>query len=232
MHQLADLFIWYLVFVFSTTCHEASHALVAYLGGDPTAYSGGHVTLDPLPHIRRSPIGMVVVPVLTFLLNNGWMIGWASVPVNPTWTRAHPRRAALMALCGPLANLTLALIAFFAMRWLLGAGLMIRPFELSFSNLVILPPGANPHSPLGAVARFLSIMLMLNVVLGLFNLIPFPPLDGAVVAEGAVPSVGTKIYDRLREVPAFELLGLLVSWRLFDYVASPALSWVIRQLYS
>jgi Zn-dependent protease len=231
MHQLADLFIWYLVFVFSTTCHEAAHAFVAYRGGDPTAYSGGHVTLDPLPHIRRSPMGMVVIPVLTFVLN-GSMIGWASVPVNPTWTRAHPRRAALMALSGPFANLTLALIAFFVMRGLLAAGVMTRPFDLHMSNLVVLPEGANQHSPLGAVGRFLSIMLTLNVVLGLFNLIPFPPLDGAVVAEGAAPTIGAKFYDRLREVPAFEILGLLVSWRLFDYVATPALSWVVYQLYS
>ena len=230
MHQLADLIIWYLVFVFSTTCHEAAHAFVAYRGGDPTAYAGGHVSLDPLPHIRRSPMGMVVIPVLTFLLN-GSMIGWASVPVNPTWARAHPRRAALMALVGPLTNLSLALAAFFAMRGLLGAGIFTRSTEFSFSNLVVLPEGANPRSPLGAVGRFLSITLTLNVVLGLFNLIPFPPLDGAVVAEGAVPSIGTKIYDRLREVPAFEILGLLASWRLFDYVAGPALAWVVIQLY-
>src|SRR3954463_10630624 len=141
MHQLADLVIWYLVFVFSTTCHEAAHAFVAYRGGDPTAYAGGHVSLDPLPHIRRSPMGMVVIPVLTFLLN-GSMIGWASVPVNPTWARAHPRRAALMALMGPLTNLSLALVAFFAMRGLLGAGIFTRATEFSFSNLIVLPQGA------------------------------------------------------------------------------------------
>jgi Zn-dependent protease len=231
MHQLADLIIWYLVFVFSTTCHEAAHAFVAYRGGDPTAYEGGHVTLDPLPHIRRSPMGMVVIPVLTFLLNQS-MIGWASVPVNPTWTRAHPRRAALMALCGPLANLTLALAAFFAMRGLLAAGSLSRPDDIVLSDLVVLPDGANPHSLLGAVARFLSITLSLNVLLGLFNLIPFPPLDGAVVMEGAAPTLGGKFYDRLREMPAFEILGLLVSWRLFGYVATPALSWVVQRLYA
>lgn len=100
MQLIADLFIWYLVFVFSTTCHEAAHAFVAHRGGDPTAYAGGHVTLDPLPHIRRSPFGMVIVPIVSFLIDH-WMIGWASVPVNPTWARAHPRRSALMALAGP-----------------------------------------------------------------------------------------------------------------------------------
>src|SRR6185295_17733342 len=121
IHHVADLFIWYLAFVFSTTCHEAAHALVAQRGGDETAYVGGHVTLDPLPHIARSPFGMLVIPVISYLFN-GWMMGWASVPVNAAWGRAHPRRAALMALAGPLANLVLAAVAFLAIRLLIGNG--------------------------------------------------------------------------------------------------------------
>jgi Zn-dependent protease len=233
MHRLVDLFTWYLVFVFSTTCHEAAHAFVAYRGGDPTAYAGGHVTLDPLPHIRRSPIGMVVIPIVTFFLYGGWMVGWASVPVNPTWARAYPRRAALMALSGPLANLLLAALAFLGMRLLLGAGVVSRPVGgVGISDLVVLPEGANQRSLLAAAARILSITLGLNVTLGLFNLIPFPPLDGAVVAEGAAPKLGGSLYARLREVPAFELLGLLASWRVFQYVAGPALSWVVYLLYT
>jgi Zn-dependent protease len=229
MHHFADLLIWYFVFVFSTTCHEAAHALVAYRGGDPTAYAGGHVTLDPLPHIRRSPMGMVVIPIVTFLLN-GSMIGWASVPVNPTWTRAHPRRAALMALAGPFANLSLALLAFIAMRFLLNAHVVSVPYNPSFADLVVLPDGANPHSPLGALARALSITLSLNVLLGLFNLIPVPPLDGAVVLQAS--KLGSRLYDRMREVPAIELLGLLAAWRLCGYVTMPALSWAVHALYS
>ena len=89
--DIANMAVWYLVFVFSTTCHEAAHAWLAYRGGDLTAYSLGHVSLDPTPHIRRSPFGMVVVPVLSFILG-GWMIGWASVPVNSSWAASHPRK--------------------------------------------------------------------------------------------------------------------------------------------
>lgn len=229
MHQFADLLTWYVVFLFSTTCHEAAHALVAYRGGDPTAYAGGHVTLDPLPHIRRSPMGLVVIPIVTFLLN-GTMIGWASVPTNPTWTRAHPRRAALMALAGPFANLSLALLAFGSMRLMLGAHLVSVPFNPSFAELVVLPEGGNPHSLLAPLAHALSIMLSLNVLLGLFNLIPVPPLDGAVVLQGS--KLGGRLYDRMREVPAIELLGLLAAWRLCGYVTMPALGWAVRALYS
>jgi Zn-dependent protease len=82
-----------------------------------------------------------------------------------------------------------------------------------------------------ALARGLSVMLVLNVILGLFNLFPLPPLDGASVLEGAAPRLTAGLYERLREVPAFEFLGLLVAWRFFPYVAGPALGYVILLLH-
>src|SRR5215470_15270748 len=103
---LANDFILFVAFLFSTTCHEASHALVAKLGGDETAAQGGQVTLNPVPHIRREPWGMVVFPILSFLFTQS-MIGWASAPFDPEWERRYPRRAAWMALAGPAANFTL-----------------------------------------------------------------------------------------------------------------------------
>src|SRR5580692_2530652 len=108
-------FIYYMVFLFSTTCHEASHALVAKLGGDQTAALGGQVTLNPIPHIRREPWGMVVIPLLAFFFA-GRMIGWASAPFDPQWERRHPKRAAWMALAGPGANFTLMLLAALGLR--------------------------------------------------------------------------------------------------------------------
>ena len=76
--------IWYVALLFSLTLHEASHAWAAMKGGDRTAYHGGQVSLDPMPHIRREPFGTVVVPLLSFALS-GWMIGWASTPYDPRW---------------------------------------------------------------------------------------------------------------------------------------------------
>ena len=95
---------WYLVFLYSTTLHEAAHAWAALKLGDDTAYQGGQVTLDPTPHIRREPIGMVVVPLLSFLFG-GWMIGWASTPYDPDWAMRYPRRSAWMSLAGPALTL-------------------------------------------------------------------------------------------------------------------------------
>jgi Zn-dependent protease len=172
--MIADLLVWYLVFVFSTTCHEAAHAFVAYRYGDRTAYLGGHVSLDPWPHIRRSPFGMVIVPIASFLMSSTpWMIGWASVPIDSDWARRHPKRAAVMSFAGPLANLTLALIAFAALALLLNAGILERGYG-DIGNIAVQPEGSDIRSLLGALARGLSVMLGLNVILGVFNLIPLP----------------------------------------------------------
>ena len=102
-------FIYYIVFLFSTTCHEASHALVAKWGGDSTAALNGQVTLNPIPHIRREFWGMVIIPIAAFLFM-GQMIGWASAPFDPAWERRYPKRAGLMALAGPAANFILMII--------------------------------------------------------------------------------------------------------------------------
>ncbi len=226
---LPGMLIWYLVFLFSTTFHEFSHAFLAYKGGDLTAYETGHVTLDPTPHILRSPVGMVLVPLLTYWQLH-WMVGFASVPFNAEWGRQHPRRQALMSLAGPLANLFLALLALGAMRVLLATHVFQYASEGSSSPYVEAVHGS-AHSPLGALALALGVMLKLNVVLFLFNLIPVPPLDGAGVLSGFFPDSLGPLYDRMRQMPAFEFLGLLLAWQVFPYVAAPAFQFVLGLLY-
>ena len=103
-------FLWYVVFLFSLTCHEAAHALAAKWGGDFTAAEGGQVTLNPLPHIQREIFGTTIVPILSYIVG-GWMIGWGSAPYDPHWRNRHPHRAAWMALAGPSANVILMLAA-------------------------------------------------------------------------------------------------------------------------
>ena len=107
---------WYVAFLFCTVLHEAAHAWAAKLGGDLTAYDGGQVSIDPVPHIRREPVGMVVLPLLSLIMSHGsWPFGYASAPYDPYWAMRYPKRAALMALAGPAANLLTAI----------GAGLLI-----------------------------------------------------------------------------------------------------------
>src|SRR5215510_4318834 len=131
---LVQGFVWYIVFLFSTTCHEASHAFAAKLGGDLTAFHGGQVTLNPAPHMRREPFGMLVVPLLSYVLG-GWMIGWASAPYDPYWQARHPRRAAWMSLAGPGANFVLMLLGAIGIRAGILAGIFQQPREVGLANI-------------------------------------------------------------------------------------------------
>lgn len=210
----------YLMFVFSTTCHEAAHAFVAQRGGDDTAYSLGHVTLDPMPHIVRSPLGMVLAPLIG-LYSMGWPLGWASVPYDPHWGQRHPLRRAAMSLAGPAANFLIALVSIGILRAMLGAGIYHLNGNGVSSGFVFLNEGVPQNSPLAALAFLLSKLFELNLLLGLFNLIPLPPLDGSGVAEGISPRRLGSLYDRLREIPGHELLGWVAASQLFRYVWGP-----------
>ena len=220
-----DLIVWYVAFVLSTTVHEAAHALAAYLGGDPTAYQAGQVSLNPIPHMRREPFGMIAVPLLG-LFSGGWCVGWASTPYDPAWEERHPRRAAWMAAAGPGANLALALFALLILQTGLGVGTFAAPEQVSFSRYV---EAATPFAD--NVGRFFSMLLTLNVILMLFNLIPFPPLDGAAAM---MLLVSEDLGLRLRTVmaqPGFAIAGLLAAWIGFGYVIGPVFSLLITLVH-
>lgn len=205
VHDLLNLATWYVVFVFSTTCHEAAHAWVAYMGGDSTAYEGGQVTLDPAPHIKREPLGMVIFPLATSLLSGGTsMFGFASAPFDPHWAQRHPKKYSLMSLAGPLANFTLALIAVLLMYAGVQAGLFVPSPRLATDELVL---GAGSWALAG---KMLSILFFLNALLGLFNLLPIPPLDGAGALEGAFPDSIGRVYQRIRGHSVAGLIGFLL----------------------
>lgn len=224
------LVFWVPVFLFSTTVHEAAHAAVALRLGDPTAYLAGQVSLSPWPHMRRSPIGMLVVPLITSI-TQGWTIGWASAPFDPAWADRHPRRAALMALAGPLANLVIALAAF----GLLQAGLWLGVFEpaakLSMQHLV---QSAVPTDALRVTEFFaeaLSVVLSLNALLFLFNLMPLPPLDGAAVLTLALPAETARRLRAAVSTPVLAFAGILAAWQLFPALARPLLGLLIQLLH-
>jgi len=223
----ASFLIWYVVFVFSTTAHEAAHALAAYLGGDRTAYEGGQVTLDPMPHIKRSPFGMVVIPIVTFLMSGGgYMFGFASAPFDPFWAQRNPRKYAGMSFAGPAANFVLAFLAFLVMVVLVRSGdLGLNP-RFGFENIVQAPYAAS-SGPMGALAMTLSILFSLNIFLGLFNLLPIPPLDGAAVLEGAFPETVGSFFQRLRHNPMAGLIGMVVIFQFGGRLVEPAFEFVV-----
>jgi Zn-dependent protease len=223
---LAKLPLWLAAFLLSLTCHEAAHALAGRLGGDSTA--AAQVTLDPLPHIRREPFGTLVVPILSFFLQGGgWMIGWASAPYDPAWANRHPRRAAGVAAAGPAANFALVLLAALAIRVGITKGYFTLPSGgITLETLAVAPSGAAQ-----GLALFLSVLFSINLILGCFNLIPLPPLDGYAI----VPLV---LSDRTRD-KWFELfsgggalMGLIIAWVLFDRLMPPVFRAVLELLYT
>ena len=218
--QIAVGVIWFVVFLLSATAHEAAHAWAALRGGDSTAYHFGQVTLSPLPHIQREPFGMLVFPWLTFFMN-GWMMGWASAPYDPYWAVRYPRRAAWMSLAGPVANFILAIIAAVLIRVGLLIGLFRPGSTMRFTDVVQAADGA--AAPIEAIATLLSIMFALNTLLGVFNLIPLPPLDGFTAIGLILPeSMAGKLREWQITMGGYQIIGMLIAWQVAGYVIGPA----------
>ena len=226
--------LWYVVFLLSITCHEAAHAWAAYRGGDPTAYLGGQVSLNPLPHMQREPFGTLVVPLISFFLFSSpagrWMIGWASAPYDPDWEARHPRRAGLMAAAGPAANLVLSMIGLLALKLGLLKGLWAVPYDYPHFDQIVVA-AAEGGSVWVGVGRFCSVLFSLNLILCLFNLLPLPPMDGASVVAGFVPAA-RRLREQIAANPMFGLIGLVLAWKVFPTLLHPIYVMFLRWLYS
>jgi Zn-dependent protease len=187
------------------------------------------VTLNPIPHIRRSPVGTVVVPIVSFVFM-GWMIGWASAPYDPVWAERHPKKEALMAAAGPAANLLLVLVAGLLIRLGMASGTLGPPHRelLGFDHLAMATaPWAEGLVPL------VSILFSLNLILCLFNLMPLPPLDGSAVYPPLFGDDAARRFKALlRAQPALSLLGLVLAWKLFTPVFIPVYGFALALLYA
>ena len=219
--DLVSAITFYIVLLVSLVFHEASHAWLALLGGDRTAYLGGQVTLNPAPHIRREPFGTVILPIGMLLFSGGTMcMGFAHAPYDPNWAERHPRRAALMAAGGPLANLILALIAALVLYGLTTFGYATAH---EFSDLTLAVQPIEPNDSIFAIVRIASVFLFLNVVLAVLNLFPFPPFDGGAIIEGLVPAT-KPLYASLRSNPILQIGVVLVPMYVLN--TYPFQTWV------
>lgn len=174
----AQLLMRYLCLVFSLCVHEAAHAAMANYCGDPTARLLGRLTLDPRKHI--DPIGTVLLPILN-LLTGLIPFGWAKpVPFNPRNLRNIRRDQVLIALAGPASNILIALATVFVLR------------------LIMLFTGAAPEgSFIHQLVLFLLMLMMLNLGLAVFNMLPVPPLDGHYLVRYFVSYRAAAALDRI-----------------------------------
>ena len=177
------------VLVFSMSLHELAHGLVAYKLGDPTAKMRGRLTLNPIRHL--DPLGTAMF-IITAMIPGGFIFGWAKpVPVSPYYFKSRQRGMMVVGLAGPLTNFALA-IAFAVV-------------------LNLLEPALNQP---GGVREWLFTLLFLalqvNVVLGIFNLIPVPPLDGSRIVGGFLPRHAYDVWVGIDRYGIFIIVILLV----------------------
>lgn len=198
------------ILVLSLSFHEAAHAFTADRLGDPTARMLGRLTLNPLAHIDW--IGTVLFPLVA-MFSGIPLIGWARpVPVNMRHLRDPRRDFAIVALAGPVSNLILA-----------GAGVIL--FK------IILAPGVETLAFGGGLVDVVARLILLNVLLAVFNMIPVPPLDGGNVLMGLVPEPVAAAIGWLRPYGILILYVLMFSGllvRIIMPIQNGLLSWLLR----
>lgn len=194
-NHLLQILVGLVVFVFSVVVHENAHGLAAERYGDPTARMMGRITMNPLPHI--DPIGSVVLPLLAYTAGIPF-IGWAKpVPVNSANLRNPVIHNAYVAAAGPLSNFMLALAGTAA--WIV-VGLLFKHIPALLGN---------GGRSLIFFNTLFSQLILINCVLGIFNLIPVPPLDGHWILMRYLPSRYAEIVARIRPYGFFILILLL-----------------------
>ncbi|HCI05239.1 TPA: site-2 protease family protein [Patescibacteria group bacterium] len=199
-----ETLFFFIVFIFSAVIHEVSHGYAAKALGDDTAEKAGRLTLNPLVHL--DPFGSVVLPFVFYLISKlsggaGLIFGWAKpVPYNPYNLKDPKKGGLLIALAGPLSNIFVA-------------------FSLSvFLRLGVFGPGS-------ILANFFAVIILINLMLAVFNLMPIPPLDGSKILFGLLP-------QRFFYIEEFLERNSMIIFLLFFLWGLPLVSFVVFGLFS
>ncbi len=191
-----NILITFVILIFSAIVHEVSHGLMAEHLGDDTAREEGRITLNPIPHI--DPFGSILLPLVLLSIGSPIIFGAAKpVPVNFNNLRDPKRGMALVSLAGPLSNFVLALV-------------MVVPIKLGLTNSISEP--------------ILIQAILINLVLGVFNLVPIPPLDGSKILASLAPDAW------MQKILSFERYGFLLVFVFLylgwlNYLLVPVIMW-------
>ncbi len=206
---IPQLLIYMVVLLLAISAHEAAHAWMSSRFGDDTARLLGRVTLNPIAH--TDPIGTLLIPIVGFVLGSAGgpnipLIGWGKpTPVNPLRWRNKDLANVMVSLAGILANLFIAICAFIIIKALLMTGWWFA--DGSFQEPVRL---------------FLWMLLMMNVSLAVFNLLPFPPLDGSKILETFLPASAQPALAMLEQY-GYLILMVLIYVGFFSMIMGPVM---------
>lgn len=183
-----DIFFQIFILVFSVIIHEISHGFMALFFGDKTALYEGRLTLNPVKHIDW--FGSIILPFFLYITGAGFMIGWAKpVPYNPYNLKNQKIAEPLVAAAGPLSNIFIAVIFGILIRILISSGMLQSPLILIFGFVVLL-----------------------NVGLAIFNLIPIPPLDGSKILFSLIPAGGRFAFSAFAQKYGLILIIALIAF--------------------
>jgi Zn-dependent protease len=229
--QVVLILFQVVVLVLAFSIHECAHAWTAWRLGDPTARMLGRVTLNPLKHLDL--FGSVVMPLIALVYH--WpLIGWAKpTPVTARNFKNYRRDDILVTLAGPASNLisaTVALILLLVIKHVVPGGLVAIATAVALASHI---PGISTENlpALFPIALFLYFVILINLLLFVFNLIPIPPLDGSHVVRHFLPYKALQLYDRIGMFGLF-LLFLVGGSFIFSVFFSPLLATFNHILYT
>ena len=219
---VSNLVIYMVVLLLAISAHEAGHAWMSYKYGDDTAYLLGRVTLNPVAH--TDPIGTLLLPIISFIfgaiggaLATIPLIGWGKpTPVNPArWTN-YKQANVMVSIAGILANIILAIVGFTIFKILIssdvfGFGMVQQGLGYFLANVEGLPK---------IFATLLYYLIFLNVSLAIFNLLPFPPLDGSKVLSTFLPESAQPFFDMMEQY-GFIILMALIYFGIVRLIMTP-----------
>ena len=217
---ISHLVIFMVVLLLAISAHEAGHAWMSHKFGDDTAYMLGRVTLNPIAH--TDPVGTLLIPIVGFIfgavggaLGAIPLIGWGKpTPVNPrNWTNFKLANV-MVSIAGVLANLILLIIGFAMAKVMITQGFAPREFFGNSSNPLVI---------------FAGDLMLLNLSLFVFNLLPFPPLDGSKILSTFLPESFTPIFNLLEQY-GFLILMFFIYMGLFNFIITPFVVALFRLL--
>jgi Zn-dependent protease len=228
---VGHLIIYIVVLLLAISAHEAAHAWMSYKYGDDTAYLLGRVTLNPVAH--TDPVGTLLIPIINFIGAVGMgvfvpLIGWGKpTPVNPLRWRNKDVANVMVSLAGIMANLLLAFIGFVILKVFLHTGL-IEAYR-QYNGLVI---GAGQFGSFQEPAfKLFAEVIMMNLSLAVFNLVPVPPLDGSKVLYSVLPASAHGTLEAMEQFSFIILIGLMY-FGVISIVTRPIMRVVVALLFA